>query len=316
MNIKNPFSRFRRYKEMEMQQLDQMHEMLIVSNSIKDKMCVLEDKVSKALQDQSIQQEKLNRAEDMLQSQQEQLLQQKEEIEHLNELLRRNIHDTNMGFFDINYEKHKRFGGAHAIYNDEFYRQNRYASFTSGVHILRPLLKRINITNVVDFGCGTGTWLYAAKKLNAKQVLGIDGDYVNRDLLMIDKSEFQPFDLEKPITLKQQFDLAISVEVAEHLHETTADQFVSSICASSDLVLFSAAHKNQGGDYHINEQPFSYWKQKFSDHGYQHIEIRTFYCGDWEIESWYRENIGLYVKPGRFNDIQSSLSDLLAKVNN
>lgn len=236
-----------------------------------------------------------------------QLKQQQEDIENLNALLRRNIHDTNEGFWNLERGKRNRFGGQHSIYNDEFFRNNQYNSMISGVHVLRAIMKRISINNVVDFGCGTGTWLYAAKILNASIVAGYDGDYVNRKLLLIDEEDFYPCNLENPIQTDRKYDLAISVEVAEHLPESAADTFIDSITGAADIVLFSAAHVGQGGDNHINEQPFSYWKDKFENRGYGHIEIRPFYAGDWEIESWYRENIGLYVKKEKFDGICEKL---------
>jgi len=228
---------------------------------------------------------------------------QQTELEHINELVRRNIRDTNKGFWDINLDRRTKFGGTHAVYDDEFYKNNQYGSVTSGIHVLRRFIKPLNIQSVVDFGCGTGTWLYASRTLGAKTVLGFDGDYVNRDFLLIDNSEFKPHDLEQPINTDQKFDLAISVEVAEHLRESSASTFIHSICNASDLVLFSAAHVGQGGDNHINEQPLSYWQKKFKRNGYRHIEIRDLYQGDWEIESWYRENIGLYVKAERHSEV-------------
>lgn len=47
--------------------------------------------------------------------------------------------------------------------------------------------------------------------------MGIDGDYVNRDLLRITKDCFEAWDLGKRITMDRKFDLVVFMEVAEHL---------------------------------------------------------------------------------------------------
>ena len=61
-------------------------------------------------------------------------------------------------------------------------------------------------------------------------------------MLMIPEKCFQPTDLSKPFKVFKKYDMAMSLEVAEHLPEESADGFVKGLCMSSDIVLFSAAH--------------------------------------------------------------------------
>lgn len=225
--------------------------------------------------------------------------------------LRQLLREVRRGFFNLDFELQRVFSieqnNYGSIYNDNFYSDNRYGSVISGYHVLRKILDIVNANSIVDFGCGTGTWLYAAKNLGVTEIYGIDGNYVNRSLLMISNEEFAPYNLEEPIFLLKRYDMAISLEVAEHLHESAAEQFVEGITKASDVILFSAAHPGQGGDGHINEQPFEYWQERFKAHGYEHLEIRTLFKDDWEIEEWYRENIALYVQGPKYNQIKSSL---------
>ena len=192
------------------------------------------------------------------------------------------------------------------VYNRWFYMNNRYGSFISGLHFLKNIIPTFKIKKIVDFGCGTGTWLAAAKTIADVEVLGIDGDYVNKNDLMIDESEFLTADLIKEVELDKKFDLAISVEVAEHLPSSSSDALVRSLCNASDIVLFSAAHVGQGGDGHINCQPFEFWQEKFLSNNFYYINIKEQFKNDWEIEGWYRENISLFISYDRLNDFEVS----------
>ena len=183
-----------------------------------------------------------------------------------------------------------------AVYTSVFYDDNRYASLQSGYEVLKYILCDFEINSIVDFGCGSGTWLYAAMALGVKDVIGVDGDYVDRSILLIDNNNFIPYNLEKSINLNRSFGLAISMEVAEHLCESSSNIFVDTLCTHSDKVLFSAAHPGQGGDNHINEQPFEYWSEKFIKRGYNYVNIRDEFTNNLKVEPWYRENMGLFIK--------------------
>ena len=132
------------------------------------------------------------------------------------------------------------------IYTDSFYasmkdKENgcrRAAEYVFG--LIRP-------ASVVDIGCGTGAWLGLFKACGA-QVHGYDGDYVNRDMLVIEQEEFTPYDLSEKIPVDRRYDMAMSLEVAEHLDAGCADRFVADLTQFSDVVLFSAAIPGQGGD--------------------------------------------------------------------
>ena len=162
-------------------------------------------------------------------------------------------------------------------------------------NIVTPMiLDIIKAESIVDFGCGIGTWLKAFKDNGVKEVLGLDGNWVNFDLLYkhIDKHEFRCIDLEKPITLEKKFDLVISLEVAEHINELYADTFVKSLVDAGEIILFSAAIPGQGGLNHLNEQWPSYWIEKFKVHNYFfHDIIRGKLWDIPQIESFYKQNM-------------------------
>ncbi len=194
-------------------------------------------------------------------------------------------------------------------YNQDFYSNLAAGSLKSAFNILQRLYTVYEPKSVVDFGCGVGAWLFAAEKLGSTELRGYDGIWVDTDSLLTKSIVFTPADMESSVCVSKKFDLAISVEVAEHLSVRRAASFIRDICLSSDVVVFGAAVKGQGGTNHINEQPQSYWVRLFFDNGYVPYDIfRGGLWGDVNIEWWYRQNVFLFVK----QDIQDGKIDLAA----
>jgi hypothetical protein len=87
------------------------------------------------------------------------------------------------------------------------------------------------------------------------------------------------------------------VEVAEHISTGRSRAFVETLCAASDVVIFSAAIPQQGGVNHINEQWQSFWAALFGAAGYECYDLfRPRLWRDKRVESWYRQNLFLYVR--------------------
>ena len=172
---------------------------------------------------------------------------------------------------------------------------------TEEVHNLRSpqvivpdLISYLRPRSVVDIGCGLGTFLSVFNSCGVEDIRGVDGGWVDRDQLHIDEKFFEAADLERPLELGRRFDLAICLEVVEHLEPSCADTIIESLCSASNTVVFSAAIPNQGGQNHLNEQPLDYWQEKFAARGFVFFDIfRERYWNDDRIDWWYRQNMML-----------------------
>jgi SAM-dependent methyltransferase len=182
------------------------------------------------------------------------------------------------------------------IYNEQFYNEQSTGSLSSAKKIV-PIIKSILSPNsVVDLGCGIGTWLSVFSEQGITDILGIDGPYVDENKLLIPRNCFLAGDLNEPPVVQRTFDLAISLEVAEHIPDSSSDAFVNSLTSLSNAIVFSAAIPFQGGENHINEQWPDYWSEKFITRGFIPVDfLRLDLWDDSSIEFWYRQNIIIYL---------------------
>lgn len=129
------------------------------------------------------------------------------------------------------------------------------------------LSDKLHPESVIDIGCGPGIYLVSFKERGAR-ILGIDGCPPPDGGKSILPSEFRVIDLREDWTPPELFDLGLNIEVAEHIKPEYADNLVQIIAKSCKALFFSAAHPGQSGEGHYNEQPISYWMEKFSKYGF------------------------------------------------
>lgn len=195
-------------------------------------------------------------------------------------------------------------------YDAGFFAEIRDRARRSADDIVPRLLDWVQPQSVVDIGCGVGTWLTVFQEYDIHDVLGIDGDYVDRNQLDVADACFRTADLSRPLEIERQFDLALCLEVAEHLPQTSAATLVHSLVQLSPVVLFSAAIPFQGGTHHVNEQWPGYWSRLFTKEGYIVIDcLRKQIWNNEQVSWWYAQNMLLFVRTGAL-DRYSALHEL------
>lgn len=182
-------------------------------------------------------------------------------------------------------------------YNDFFYETHIDESLNSAREIVPLLIDLIDPTSVIDVGCGRGAWLKVFKEKGISKISGIDGNWIKAKYLLIDRGEFTAADLKKPFCADEKFDLVVSLEVAEHLPEDCAEQFVESLIRCGPVIVFSAAIPFQWGADHVNEQWPEYWAKLFRKKGYLPVDcIRKKIWNNKKVEYYYAQNIIIYAK--------------------
>lgn len=122
-----------------------------------------------------------------------------------------------------------------------------------------------NVRSVLDCGCCGGHHVLA---------------FLQRGIvaLGLDAHPDAPPCLGMPILLRDaagvldvtpKVDLAMALDMPEHVPAAKADQLVSNLCNMAPMVYFSAGLPGyEGAQGHQNCQPVSYWEKKFAAHGY------------------------------------------------
>jgi len=182
-------------------------------------------------------------------------------------------------------------------YDLKFFSANNATSRKSAEVIVPLIIDLVSPRSVIDVGCGTGTWLSVFKAHNIDEITGIDGQWVQEEMLQIPKSCFFAHDLSQSLNIDKRFDLAVSLEVAEHLDKKYARKFVTTLVKLSSVIVFSAAIPFQEGTHHINEEWPDYWAKLFGEHEYVPIDcIREKVWNNEDVAWWYAQNILIFAE--------------------
>lgn len=185
-------------------------------------------------------------------------------------------------------------------YDPAFYGRIREGSNASAAHVVPLIMDLLRPGSVLDLGCGTGSWLNAFGVEGVRDLLGLDFGEGTETALDIPRSAFRQVDLAAPLDLQRRFDMALSLEVAEHLPESAAATFVGNLTRHAPLVVFSAAIPGQRGRAHVNCQYPSYWAALFAKQGFVCRDLLRPRIWNAEgVELWYRQNMLVFATPDR-----------------
>lgn len=190
--------------------------------------------------------------------------------------------------------------GLETLYDADFFGFVSTAAKSSARHVVPIVIDLTTPQSVVEIGCGLGTWLSVFREHGIDDVLGLDGPWVDPTSLAIPSENFATFDVDALPEINRTFDLAVCLEVAEHLPAERAPDFVAFLASLAPVVLFSAAIPMQGGVGHVNEQWPHYWEEMFLRHRYRPIDlVRPAVWTNPEVAMWYAQNMLLFVEESR-----------------
>ncbi len=191
-------------------------------------------------------------------------------------------------------------------YDDEFWDFHEVGDWDGFAAVVRAY---VPAASVVDIGCGQALLLQALGR--ADRSLTLRGYEASPSACRRARSrgvEVTPFDLvsaagEEYARLRADLarcDLAICLEVAEHLPPWYAARLVDLLAAAPRL-LFSAAAPNQGGVLHVNERPAGYWIARLRRRGLSlsaDDEAFRARLASLALPPWYAANAHLFERAG------------------
>ncbi|WIH87730.1 methyltransferase domain-containing protein [Brachyspira pilosicoli] len=183
------------------------------------------------------------------------------------------------------------------IYDQKFYTAGSNYNYRSAKLILPILFKYYKPESVIDIGCGIGSWLRAMLEFYISNIHGVDCNKVDEEYLLVPRKYIEIDNLESHINYSnKKYDLAISVEVAEHLDNSSSENFIKMLTSYSNVILFSAGIPYQSGVNHINCQSPDFWYKIFNSLGYVCFDFRHELMNMWEnVTPPYAQNLLLYV---------------------
>jgi 2-polyprenyl-3-methyl-5-hydroxy-6-metoxy-1,4-benzoquinol methylase len=179
----------------------------------------------------------------------------------------------------------------------------------------RVVCERFSPNSIADVGCGQGLALEALQARDPHlRLIGYDG---SRAALRRAESRGVPVRALDLATASEDvirsvagelttFDLVLCLEVAEHLPPWRARTLVRLLTAAPRVV-FSAAHPNQGGRLHVNEQPAAYWVRRFGEQRFRVSPVDAAFraeVAELSLPSWYAENLHVFER-ARVGEVRS-----------
>jgi SAM-dependent methyltransferase len=164
--------------------------------------------------------------------------------------------------------------------------------------------------SVLDIGCGIGAYLQLFGQHGATRLFGVDG--IPPEAAALERGAYRMLDLAQPLALEGMFDLAICVEVAEHMPPGADSVLIDNILRhTAGTIIFSAAAPGQPGVGHINCRDIGYWLGLFAARGWFPQLTDSMGMRALATFSWFRRNLVL-LRRGDPVQGQAAIASLVA----
>lgn len=145
-----------------------------------------------------------------------------------------------------------------------YVRNDEWLAFFGG--IADRIVADIAPRRVLDAGCAMGFLVETLRDRNV-EAWGVDvSEYA---IAQVD-DRVKPFCRVGSIAggLGGDYDLIVSIEVAEHMPPREAEQAIANICAHTTDVIFTSSPNDYREPTHVNVHPPEYWAGMFARHGF------------------------------------------------
>lgn len=156
-------------------------------------------------------------------------------------------------------------------YTVEYYQAINEDEKEQAFSLTKAIAELYHPKSVVDLGCGTGLYLFPFGSSDV-ELLGVDiseAAFDNRTRCM-DRKYLKTMDIAEPsFSLPHKFDVALCLEVLEHIGNEKTKVLMENITKASDILIVSAAQPGQAGLNHVTLEPPEYWNKLFMEKGFK-----------------------------------------------
>ncbi len=206
-------------------------------------------------------------------------------------------------------------------FDPAIYELIRAGAVASAERVVPLVREYVAPETVIDVGGGEGWWAREFAKGGAQTIVLDESVDVYRFEQFDHESgggrvDFFPANLAAPhrslvpdVMERAPYDLALCLEVAEHLPASAGAGLIEFLCDLAPVIRFSAAIPGQGGHGHLNEQWPGYWADLFLARGLVCTEeLRWEFWDDARVEPWYAQNLLIFAKYGWFDEKRLSFT--------
>eukprot|EP01097_Dermamoeba_algensis_P002822 TRINITY_DN2117_c0_g1_i3.p1 TRINITY_DN2117_c0_g1~~TRINITY_DN2117_c0_g1_i3.p1 ORF type:complete len:614 (+),score=160.15 TRINITY_DN2117_c0_g1_i3:32-1873(+) len=175
-------------------------------------------------------------------------------------------------------------------------------------HVVPSILKSFASLpqSVMDVGCGLGLYLKDLHFHGVTRCVGVEpanmakstiSPFHSGDCVLLQLNAFDPTPGKPPVSLGEQFDLVISVEVAEHIPLAAHEKYFNFLTQhAKDVIVFSGGTPGQGGTGHISLRNFEDWLAEFEKRGW-HCDVEATERMRSSVDFfWFKRNIAMFRK--------------------